>query len=214
MQPDLCLTPRAETRISGASGWKRSLGLLSNPLRTMYDAVLSLNNNQARSIPSTEEEMAAEIKDLVAMYFERENAMQTLWQIYVGIVIGLLAFVGAVPSSLKKIYFPIVLSVGFIGFAVVNGDAIHDIVNTRNMLWTIIHNAQGSSTEEKELVKLVNAIQPPTTCSTTLFCIGADACVLIALWGFVWLQRRPREVTTYARCGNTIVKSPRGESEN
>lgn len=134
--------------------------------------------------------MSADIKDLVEMFFERENAMQTLWQIYVAIVLGLLAFIGAVPSSLKKISFPIVLSVGFVAFAAVNGSAIHDIVVTRNQLWLIINSATGTFAADKGLVNLVRMIKPPTILETTTFCIVADLCVLLVLWGFVLAQRK------------------------
>jgi hypothetical protein len=134
--------------------------------------------------------MTAEVKDLVTMYFERENAMQTLWQIYVAIIIGLLAFLGAIPSAVKKLYIPFVLTIGFVAFAAVNGDAIYDVAHTRHLLCNIISNAKAQSTEESSLIVLVKEIGYPPEGLTIAFCCLAGVGVLAALWGFVFLQRR------------------------
>ena len=133
--------------------------------------------------------MSAEIKDLVSMYFERENAMQALWQIYVGIVLGLLAFVGAATNALKKLYLPILLSIGFVGFAAVNGEAIHDVLKTRQMLADVVVNAKPSNAEDQGLIAIVKSLSLPSLASTMVFHVGADLCVLAAVWALVLLQR-------------------------
>jgi len=133
--------------------------------------------------------MSTEIKDLVSMYFERESAMQTLWQIYIGIAIGLLAFAGAVPNALKKNFLPIFLSVCFIGFAYVNGSAIHDVVKARHMLSDAITAEQPTDNENRALVNIVRKTEVPSEGSTKFFCIGADIAVLAGIWGLVWSAR-------------------------
>jgi hypothetical protein len=123
-----------------------------------------------------------ELKELVAMYFERGNAMQTLWGLYITIVLGLVAFFGAAPVSVKKLSVAGILSLGFIGFAVVNEDAIHDITRTRCMTQTIILNYQAKTQEDRALVEMVKTINPPPVLGTRIFHFTADFFVLAAVW--------------------------------
>ena len=67
--------------------------------------------------------------DLIHLYFERSNAMQAYWNLYVVIVGGLLAF-----SSLRKQPAAIttaIVSILFLLFAYKNLDAMHDVTGQR-----------------------------------------------------------------------------------
>lgn len=131
-----------------------------------------------------------EMKDLVSLYFERGNAMQTLWGLYITITLGLLAFFGAAKVSAKRYVLATILSIGFAGFAAVNQDALHDVTCARNAIRKIILDKEATTTEDKALQYLVTEIAPPTSTQVRVFHIAADVSVLIALWTITLLKQR------------------------
>lgn len=131
-----------------------------------------------------------EMKDLVSLYFERGNAMQTLWGLYITITLGLLAFFGAAKVSAKRYVLAAILSIGFAGFAAVNQDALHDVTCARNAIRKIILDKEATTTEDKALQYLVSKIAPPTSTQVRVFHIAADVSVLIALWTITLLKQR------------------------
>src|SRR5437763_11023455 len=80
-----------------------------------------------------------EFKDLLSLYFERSNAMQTFWGLYITIALGLLAFIGSVKVSRKKrMFLACILSAGFTGFAFVNAYALRDVTLERRAAYRLI----------------------------------------------------------------------------
>jgi hypothetical protein len=70
-----------------------------------------------------------EFKDFVSLYFERTNAMQTLWSIYITITLGLLGFLASVRLRTSRIALALFLCSVFAGFAWVNLDALRSVTS-------------------------------------------------------------------------------------
>jgi hypothetical protein len=124
-----------------------------------------------------------DMKDLVSLYFERGNAMETLWGLYITIALGMLAFFGAATASVKRYFLAVVLSLGFAGFALVNEDALHDVTWARSMIQQIILQKSVATAEERSLQDMVRAIPPSSVSEVRIFHFTVDAGVLIAIWG-------------------------------
>src|SRR5436309_15092460 len=81
--------------------------------------------------------------ELIQLYFERANAMQQYWNLYVIIVGGILAF-----SSLRKqpaAITTLIVSILFALFAYKNLDAMHDTTNQRFATLQAIKQFTGGS---------------------------------------------------------------------
>ena len=83
-----------------------------------------------------------EFKDLVTWYFERTNAMQTLWSIYVTIVLGLLGFLGSAKLKPPRLRILCILLIAFLGFAFVNCSALRSVTRQRETLVNLVRSAQ------------------------------------------------------------------------
>jgi hypothetical protein len=123
--------------------------------------------------------------DLITLYFERSNAYISLWGFYITVVLGLLAYFGTAKQSRQKIMLAVVVSFGFVGFAVVNGNALsivaHELIVTRQLI------ADYPETEpEKEKTVTIRGLKtaiPKTSLPwLTGFHIGSDVMVLIGIW--------------------------------
>jgi hypothetical protein len=124
-----------------------------------------------------------DFKELVSLYFERSNAMQTFWGFYITIVLGLLAVFGTIKPSRKKIFLAAIVTVGFIGFALVNQDALHDVTQTRTVTQQLIAAYKDKDPARQPTIdRIKTTITPPTVASVRAFHIAADVCVLAAIW--------------------------------
>ena len=126
--------------------------------------------------------------DLLQLYFERSNALQNYWTLYVIIIGGLLAF-----SSLRKernLLTTALVSVLFAFFAYKNLDAIHDV--TLNRLAVLDAIKQLAATPEtataKQLIDLT--LTPPAYDGVRNFHIVSDLLTIAALWS---MERRRRD---------------------
>ena len=102
--------------------------------------------------------------DLIQLYFERSNAMQAYWNLYVIIVGGLLAF-----SSLRKQPAAIttaIVSILFALFAYKNLDAMHDVTVQRFATIQAIKQFDASSATGAPSKGLRDLIEPTLTPAT------------------------------------------------
>lgn len=127
---------------------------------------------------------AVKFNELVTMYFERFNAMQTLWGIYITIALGLLAFFGTA-SRPRKTFLAVVMSIGFAAFAVVNVMALSYVVETRTQLYGIIQSypAAGAKDEAAVMDQVKATVTPMyPVWGLILFHAVADCGVLASFW--------------------------------
>ena len=123
--------------------------------------------------------------DLIQLYFERSNALQAYWTLYVVIVGGLLAF-----SSLRKepaTLTTLIVSILFGLFAYENHDAIQN--TTRQRLATLEAIKQSGDTSPVRTV-LEPTMKPATTGSVARTHIVSDLLTLAGLWAMEYGRRK------------------------
>ena len=121
---------------------------------------------------------------LVQLYFERSNALQWYWTIYVLVIGGLLAF-----SSLRTrrdAITGILVTVLFCFFAYKNLGAIHDVTDQRRATLQAIHEclpAEGwGGTESKQRALIEPTLIAPDFEGIQNFHIASDVLTVAALW--------------------------------
>lgn len=120
--------------------------------------------------------------ELIQLYFERSNALQGLWTLYVVIIGGLLAF-----SSLRKqrdLVTTALITVLYAFFAYKNLGAIHDVTVHR----LAIRQAIQQSTSDGTVKQLLEpTMTPPAYEGVRNFHIASDLLTIAALWA---MERR------------------------
>ncbi|MEO1092840.1 MAG: hypothetical protein AAFX81_19635 [Pseudomonadota bacterium] len=119
--------------------------------------------------------------ELLVMIFERFSASQTLWNLYITVVLGVIGFVAAVPNALTTWWIRTVVTLGFLAFALVNLNAIGNVQAQRaQLLPTAIERAAPADAQMVQAVVDVSA--PPTRMELRVFHLGIDAAVVFLIW--------------------------------
>ena len=132
--------------------------------------------------------------ELIQLYFERSNAMQQYWNLYVIIVGGVLAF-----SSLRKQPAAIttaLVCILFALFAYKNLDAMKDTTAQRFATLEAIKqfdSATGAATPSKQVPDLLEpTLTPATFGSVKATHLISDLLTIAALWAMELRRRRLR----------------------
>lgn len=129
-----------------------------------------------------------DLKDLVTLYFERTNAMEVLWGLYITIVLGLLGFVGAVKLKAPRLRILLLLSIAFSGFCYVNCVALRDVTNQRIVSADMIRQFKvGSQSDHQIQLAISQTLDPTTVSELTWFHVTSDILTVAAIW-FVGLR--------------------------
>ena len=128
--------------------------------------------------------------ELIQLYFERSNALQAYWTLYVVILGGLLAF-----SSIRKqpaVLTTAIVTLLFVLFALKNLSAINDVTTQRLAVLEAIKQTDSNATE----VKQVRALLDPTLIPATHNAVQAthvvsDLLAVAALWAMEYRRRKP-----------------------
>jgi hypothetical protein len=136
--------------------------------------------------------------ELIQLYFERSNAMQQYWNLYVIIVGGVLAF-----SSLRKQPAAIttaLVCILFALFAYENLDAMKDTTAQRFATLEAIKQfdsaAAAAATPSKQVRDLLEpTLTPATFGSVKATHITSDLLTIAALWAMELRRRRLRSTT-------------------
>jgi hypothetical protein len=136
--------------------------------------------------------------ELIQLYFERANAMQAYWNLYVVIVGGLLAF-----SSMRKqpaVVTTALVSILFALFAYKNLDAMHDTTAQRFASLQAIKQFDSSgatASGSKEVRDLLEpTLTPATYESVRATHVTSDVLTIAALWAMEFRRRRLKKATT------------------
>ena len=132
--------------------------------------------------------------ELINLYFERSNALQWFWTLYVVVIGGLLAF-----SSLRQrpdVVTAILVSVLYTFFAYKNLGAIRDATFQRYAVLGAIKQAPTGGTPPdgvsvnrvRELLE--PTLEPPGYDGVRNFHIATDVLTLAAVWAMEWRRRR------------------------
>ena len=143
--------------------------------------------------------------DLLQLYFDRSNALQGYWTLYVVVIGGLLAF-----SSLRQrpsFWTTVIVAVLYSCFAYKNLGAIHDTVDQRNAVLNSIRSAGPRDPAVEMLLPTLIAQDYPGVRNFHVFC---DVLTVIALFSFEIRRRRfKREDEVVRRRENRTTESRR-----
>jgi hypothetical protein len=132
--------------------------------------------------------------ELIQHYFERGNAMQAYWNLYVIIVGGLLAF-----SSMRKqpaAITTLIVSILFALFAFNNLDAMYDTTAQRFATLKAIKefDAGGTMASAKPVRDLIEPTLTPATYERVrLTHVTSDVLTIAGLWAMELRRRRLRD---------------------
>ena len=144
--------------------------------------------------------------ELINLYFERSNALQWYWTIYVVVIGGLLAF-----SSLRQrpdVVTAILVSVLYAFFAYKNLGAIRDVTFQRHAVLALIKEvpadfaAQGALPVSRHRELIEPTLVAPEYDGVRNFHVASDVLTLAAIWAMEWRRRR---------YGRVAVASPRAD---
>ena len=124
--------------------------------------------------------------ELVHLYFERGNAMQNYWNLYVVILGGVLAF-----SSLRKQPAPIttvLVCLLFALFAHENLGAMHDVTAQRFALLQAVKDFAPDPGNVRRLLE--STLTPATYAGVRVTHITSDVLGIAALVAMEWRRRR------------------------
>jgi hypothetical protein len=129
--------------------------------------------------------------DLVRLYFERSNALQWYWTLYVVVIGGLLAF-----SSLRKerdLVTTVLITVLYCCFAYKNLGAIQDVTVQRFAVLQAIK--QSSTSQNATDVQSVRGLLEPTMIAPAYegvrnFHVASDLLTVAALWAMECRRRK------------------------
>jgi hypothetical protein len=131
--------------------------------------------------------------DLIQLYFERSNALQSLWTLYVVVIGGLLAF-----SSIRKqrdLLTTALVTVLYSFFAYKNLGAIHDITVQRFATLEAIQQFSPAPAEAATIQQvralLDPTLRPPEFIGVRNFHVASDLLTIAALWA---MERRRQKV--------------------
>ena len=125
--------------------------------------------------------------ELVQLYFERSNSLQSYWTLYVVVIGGLLAF-----SSLRARrdwLTTLLVSILFSFFAYKNLDAIHDVTVQRFAVLKSMQQAVPDASANPFHALLAPTLTPPEFDGVRTFHIASDLLTIAALWA---MERRRR----------------------
>ena len=128
--------------------------------------------------------------ELIQLYFERSNALQAYWTLYVVIVGGLLAF-----SSLRKLpaaVTTLIVTLLFSLFAYENMDAILTVTRQRHATLAAIKQFDSSAAAEIKPMRdlLEPTLTPAPESSTKRTHLVSDLLTILGLWAMELRRRR------------------------
>ncbi len=129
---------------------------------------------------------------LIQLYFERSDALQWYWTVYIAVIGGLLAF-----SSIRRrpdVVTTALVTVLYIVFAYKNLAAIENVSNQRLAVLSAIKEYPDTGADGADIKRLRNALEPKLTPaqldSVRYFHVGTDILTIAALWALEWGRRR------------------------
>jgi hypothetical protein len=119
--------------------------------------------------------------------------MQTLWTIYITIVLGILGFLGTVKLRAPRLLILIPLFLAFVGFAADNCGALRSVTNQRNVAADLVREASAAqpraSFDAVVEEKISGSLDPPSVTSVTWFHASADLLTLLAIVALGFRER-------------------------
>src|SRR5262245_51193654 len=132
--------------------------------------------------------------ELVQMFFERSNALQWYWNLYVIVIGGLLAY--SAFRQQQNLLRTALVTVLFCLFAYKNLDAIHDVTVQRFAVLRLINESTPAGPGAVDLHRVREALEPTLSAATLEFSsirnfhILCDLLTVAALWVMEWRRKK------------------------
>lgn len=128
-------------------------------------------------------------KDVLSLYFERTNSMQTFWNFYNAIALALIAFFGSAHLGKGTWWVASILSAAFIGFAGVNLGELHDVNAQRREVADLVRNwPSPDSGDSLVLEKIKPTLRPSSWGRVLAVHIAGDLLTLAAIWSLALMN--------------------------
>lgn len=147
--------------------------------------------------------VAMEYNELIELFFERSNALQTFWTIYITVVGALLAFCAT--RERLGLWTMGILTVGFGLFAAANLDAMHDVTIQRLAAEEAIRKYPVPKDDEKRRAldsvrkTIEDSLTPPKyggLKGVRTFHLTCDVLTLSALWTISYRRNKSAQKHT------------------
>ncbi|HEX8342028.1 MAG TPA: hypothetical protein VF624_14070 [Tepidisphaeraceae bacterium] len=137
-----------------------------------------------------------QLTDLIQFYFDRSNALQNYWTLYVVVIGGILAF--STFRQRTSWVTTLVVTILYCSFAYKNLGAIEDASAQRLSILDSIRNAPGRDADAA-VVNLLPNLEAQANTAVRPFHLFCDALTVAALWVFEIRRRRYQREDAAAR---------------
>ncbi len=134
--------------------------------------------------------------ELIRLYFDRSNALQNYWTLYVVVIGGLLAF-----STLRRrpdVVKSVLVCLLYVGFAYKNLSALCDVTAERLAILHAIDAATVPADAVPLHRELRPALNPTPYAGVRNFHLACDVMTLSAVLAMEWRRRTPQSVVAPA----------------
>lgn len=132
-----------------------------------------------------------DFKDAISLFFERSNALQTYWNFYLTVVLGLLAFFGTAKVTSKTKLVAALVTVAFVGFCAVNLNGLLSIAEQRLNVCSYLAHFECKGDEVHLLSPLQITLHPPAKWQVVLLHLFGDAFTIAAIWFLALRKENP-----------------------
>ena len=126
------------------------------------------------------------VTEILPIYFERSAAVQTFWNLHITVSLGTLAFVAAAHTAVGHVPIALILTCGFMAFALSNLLALMEVQRQRHALAGVIRQMADQS-EDKHDLTLADISTPPALWKVRTFHLVMDAFVVVVIWFVPWV---------------------------
>jgi hypothetical protein len=131
-----------------------------------------------------------DLKDLLPIIFERNNATQTLWNLQIVVIAGLLGFVTTARNTARQPIVKWILTITYPVFSYVNLDALLSVTKERKILAAAALSKLPSEEPLASFNSTKSLLSPPSPISVIVLHLVMDVSLVAAIWLFPLLNRR------------------------
>jgi hypothetical protein len=122
-----------------------------------------------------------DVKDWLPIVFERSNAAETLWNMQIVVILGLIAFLAGAGKAVAHKPMKLLLIVGFLVMVAFNLCALVDVTRQRHALFEFLTTTPDFASSSNVL-KLLKPIYVPPEWQVKLLHLTMDAIVVLFIW--------------------------------
>jgi hypothetical protein len=126
--------------------------------------------------------MTISFSDAISLFFERSNALQTYWNFYLTVILGLLAFFGTAKVTSKTKFVAALVTVAFAGFCVVNLGGLLSVTEQRLDVCSYLAHAICAGDAVQIVTPMRITLHPPSQCQVIALHLFGDVFSIAAIW--------------------------------